>query len=151
MEPTLQITIGPPPPGWARDLFEELQEKRRGGDFSGTSRWEECETELLRNFLLTRKEGKPSVMEELLSKALGFDVLLTESKNQLGWGTNRDLWVASIFIPDSGIARADGTPLGWPPGKDVQDLIGNLIGYIFTRDWVYVAALMPESPGGRFR
>lgn len=151
MEPRLQITLGPPPSGWARGLFDEHQEKRRGGTFEGTTRWEEHETDFLRTFLLSRKGGAPSVMEELLSRALGGGVVLTESKSQIFWGINRGMWVASIFIPASGIARADGAPLEWPPGKDARDLIANLIGYILTREWVYIAALTPESPAGRIR
>jgi hypothetical protein len=151
MEPELQITLGPPPSGWARDLFDEFQEKRRGGDFSGTSRWEECETDFIRKFMLSREGGKPGVMEEILSKVLGFDVVMVEPKNRMGWGSYRDLRVASVHIPASGICRTDGAALEWPPAKDARDLIGNLVGYILTREWVFVAALIPESPERRLR
>jgi hypothetical protein len=151
MEPTLQITLGPPPSGRDRGLFDEHQEKRRGGAFEGTTRWEEYETDFLRTFLLSRKGGAPGVLEELLSRALGADVVLEESESRIGWGTFRGLRVASVFIPASGIARADGLPLEWPPGKEVRNLIGDLVGYILTREWVWIAALTPESPAGRVR
>ena len=102
-EPKLLIALGPPPDGWERELFDEFQESRRKGVWSGTSRWEEYEGELIEKVLFGREGDGRSGMEEVLFHILGMDCHV--SGHDVGFGVNRGFWVAHIFIPISGVRR----------------------------------------------
>jgi hypothetical protein len=140
-EPTLLITLGPPPAGWERELFDEFQQRRRDGNWSGTSRWEQFERELIEKVLFGREGNGRSGMEEVLFHILGTDCLV--SGHDAGYGGNRGFWVAHISIPISGVRRKDGGSLVWPPEKRERDAIGAMMGLMFRREWIFTAALMP--------
>jgi hypothetical protein len=141
-EPKLQITLGPPPEGWQRDLFDRHQREMEAEGFSGGPRmWEEYEKEIIGEALFGQGAVGRSGIDELLSRIYRTGVRVT--KHSIGYGTNRGQWVVSFYIPASGICREDGKNLPWPPSKAEREAIGSLIGYILRREWVFTAALTP--------
>jgi hypothetical protein len=148
MEPTLLVTLGPPPDGWQRECFDEFQEIRAHGDFSGSARWQEYEEGILKKILFTRKEDGPAAMEDLISLVL--DAKVRISGHGFGYGCHRGLWVGSLTLRASDVRREDGMPMEWPPESKERGLIGDVLGYFLRREWVYVAALIPveEKLGG---
>lgn len=144
-EPMLLITLGPPPDGWQRDLFDEFQRRRKDGDWSGTSRWERFEGELIEKVLFGREGDGRSGVEEFLFGMLGMDCHV--SKHEGGYGVYRGLWVAHIFIPMSGVHQKDGGTVAWPPGKSERDVVGAALGLTFRREWIFMAALTPGRTG----
>jgi hypothetical protein len=141
MEPTLLIALGPPPDGWERNLFDEFQESRREGDWSGTFRWEQFERELIERVLFGREGVGRSGMVEVLFHILGMDCHVPG--HDVGYGVNRGFWVVNISMPISGVRRKDGSPLVWPPVKKERDVLGATLGLMFRREWVFMAALTP--------
>lgn len=140
-EPKLLITLGPPPDGWERELFDEFQQRRRDGGWFGKSRWEQFERELIEKVLFGREGGGRSGMEEVLFHTLGTDCHV--SGHDAGYGGNRGLWVVHISIPASGVRRKDGDTLMWPPEKKERDALGAALGLMFRREWIFTAALTP--------
>ena len=139
-EPNLLITLGPPPDGWERELFDEYQREMEAKGFSGgPHRWEEYEREIIEEALFGQGAGGRSGFDELLSQLYRIGIKVT--KHSIGYGINRGLRVVSISIPASGVCREDGETFPWPPVKAEREAIGSLIGYILRREWVFTSSL----------
>jgi hypothetical protein len=89
-EPKLLSTLGPPPDGWERKMFDEYQRKMESEDFSGgPHRWEEYEREIIDEALFKQGAGGRSGIDELSSQLYRTGVRVT--KHSIGNGINRGL------------------------------------------------------------
>jgi len=94
-EPNLLITLGPPPDGWERELFDEYQREMEAKGFSGgPHRWEEYEREIIEEALFGQGAGGRSGFDELLSQLYRIGIKVT--KHSIGYGINRGLRVVSM-------------------------------------------------------
>ena len=142
MEPSILIILGSPPSGWQRDIFEKYQESRNAGDEDKDGDWADFEKKATHKLLFSSEGEELSTIDELFCRLFDAPVKIVDYYYSIG--RHRNLWVATVNIPISGVLCGAGSDITWPPSQEITRQVSLSLSYILTREWVEVISTFPE-------